>query len=203
MVSAQSVDPAVSRRKFDREISEYRTNEAVYRARGWILSQADFPSVVVILCAAGLTPPAIITGVSFNYSNYDAQPPSVRFVNPFTLEPYKGTELPTTLQRQILSPVPEGLVMPGAARAQLVAHQPLLQSYGADDVPFLCLAGVREYHEHPAHSGDSWDLHRASGAGRLARLLEVIDTYGVRPISGYNIELVPRVAGFVQQAVPQ
>lgn len=202
MVTLQSVDPAVSRRKFEREISDYRSNETVYRQRGWILSQAEFPTVVVVVCAAGLTPPAIITGVSFDYSNYDAEPPSVRFVNPFTLEPYRGTELPTTLKRQIVTPAPPGFVLPGAAQAQLVAHQPLLQFYGTEDVPFLCLAGVREYHAHPAHSGDSWDMHRTSGAGRLVRLLDVIDTYGVRPISGYNVELVPRVAGFIQKEVP-
>lgn len=80
----------------------------------------------------------------------------------------------------------------------MVTDQPLMQWYGPDDTPFLCLAGVREYHEHPAHSGDSWLLHRAAGAGRFVRLLEVIDKYGVRPISGYNVELKPQISGFLQ-----
>jgi hypothetical protein len=78
-----------------------------------------------------------------------------------------------------------------------------MQAAKPEDIPFLCIAGVREYHEHPAHSGDAWELHRQAGAGRLVRLLEVIDTYGVRPISAYNIELVPRVSGFVQNQVPE
>ena len=85
----------------------------------------------------------------------------------------------------------------------MVGQQPLMQAAKPEDIPFLCIAGVREYHEHPAHSGDAWELHRKAGAGRLVRLLEVIDTYGVRPISGYNIELVPRVSGFIQNQVPE
>jgi hypothetical protein len=28
--------------------------------------------------------------------------------------------------------------------------------------PFLCLRGIREYHEHPQHSGDEWLLYRES-----------------------------------------
>jgi hypothetical protein len=82
-------------------------------------------------------------------------------------------------------------------------QQPLMQSYGPEEVPFLCLAGVREYHEHPGHSGDAWELHRAAGAGRLARILEIIDTYGIRPLGGYNINLVPQISGFNLTEVPR
>jgi hypothetical protein len=78
-----------------------------------------------------------------------------------------------------------------------------MQSYpDSPDPPFLCLAGVREYHDHPAHSGDRWDLHRAAGAGKLVRLLEVIDTYGIRPLNGYHVNLVPQIAGLTQAQVP-
>jgi hypothetical protein len=91
----------------------------------------------------------------------------------------------------------------GAAIPQLVQHQLLMQSYGDADAPFLCLAGVREYHNHPGHSGDAWELHRASGAGRLVRLIEIIDRYGTAPITGYNLQLDVKIAGFSQQVVPE
>jgi len=113
------------------------------------------------------------------------------------------------LKRQVVGPpvegfqLPPGIVPPGGSPPRVITQQALMQSYGPDDIPFLCVAGVREYHDHPAHSGDAWELHRASGAGRLIRLLEVIDTYGVQPISGYNVELVPRVVGFIQSVVPE
>jgi hypothetical protein len=95
-----------------------------------------------------------------------------------------------------------GFAFPPGAQAKLVAHQQLMQAYGPDDIPFLCLAGVREYHEHPGHSGDAWELHRTQGAGRLVRLLEVITKYGVEPIADYNISIVLQVSGFMQSQVP-
>ncbi len=200
----QYVDPKLSQAKFDREIGEYRLREAEYRRRGWILAEARFPRALVVLCAAKLKPPSVITGVAFDYSNYDAEPPSVRLVDPFTGEPYPAANLPTVLKRRAPINVPPGGLPQGLPPAvvQALGAQPLMQAYGPADTPFLCLAGVREYHEHPAHSGDSWLLHRTVGAGRLVRLLEVIDTYGVRPISGYNVELQPRVIGFVQNETP-
>jgi hypothetical protein len=208
MAAEQFVEPKVSRLKFEREIREYRRSEGEYRKRGWLLIKASFPHVLVVLCATKVKPPAVITGVSFDFTNYDAVPPSVRLVNPFTSDPYKASELPTVLKRQVTSPangfqLPPGIMPPGAGSPRMITQQPLMQSYGPDDIPFLCVAGVREYHEHPAHSGDAWELHRVSGAGRLVRILEVIDTYGVRPISGYNVELVPRVTGFMQSVVPE
>jgi Predicted metal binding domain len=201
---AQFVDPAVSRPKFDREIAEYRALEAEYRRRGWMLLKAEYPDVLVALAAPQLTPPAVITGVRFDYSNYDLRPPSVRLVNPFTGEVYKTKELPTDLKRSVEAGMPQipGLVLPPGAQARMVAQQPLMQSYGPDDTPFLCIAGVREYHDHPGHSGDAWELHRKTGAGRLVRLLDAITKYGVQPISDYQVRLVPQVVGFVQKDVP-
>jgi len=68
----------------------------------------------------------------------------------------------------------------------------LTAGYSPDESPFLCLAGIREYHSHPAHSGDLWELRRASGAGRLVSLLEVIHRYSIEPITGFGVQLVPQ-----------
>lgn len=204
MPPAQFVDPYVSRAKFDREIAEYRDLEGDYRRRGWLLVRADFPSALVVLAAPQLNPPAIVTGVAFDYANYDMQPPSVRLVDAFTAQPYMAKDLPTHLKRSVETggpPIP-GLQLPLGAQARFIAQQPLMQWYGPDDTPFLCIAGVREYHEHPGHSGDAWELHRRSGAGRLVRLLETISKYGVQPISDYQIALQPRISGFIQREVP-
>lgn len=203
MSAEQFVDPSVSRVKFDREIAEYRALEAEYRCRGWVLVRAEFPQTLVLLAAPQLAPPAVVTGVLFDYSNYDVRPPSVRLVNPFTEELYRANELPTVLKQAVEGgPAIPGLQLPPGAQARLVTHQPLLQSYGPDDIPFLCVAGVREYHDHPGHSGDAWDLHRRSGAGRLVRLLEIIHKYGVEPISEYQISLILQISGFRQKGVP-
>ena len=201
MSEPQFADPAVSRRKFDREIAEFRSQADEYRRRGWLLEEAEFPHALVILATAKTQPISILCGVWFDYSNYDAAPPSVRLVHPLTREPYKWSEVPTRLPRMPAPPgvaqaLPPGVAQAlaqGVAQAQLVVPIPLMQAYGDDDIPFLCLPGVREYHEHPAHSGDHWLSHRTSGAGRLVRLLEVISKYGLETIHGFEVQMTPKI----------
>jgi Predicted metal binding domain len=201
----QYVEPAVSQAKFDREITEYRALEGEYLLRGWVMTYASFPLVRVMMCAAQLKPPAVIVEVEFDFTNYDAEPPSVTLVEPFTHRPYGADELPTILKRTVgASAGPAPLGLPDGAILNIQAQQPLMQPPNdPDGLPFLCIAGVREYHEHPAHSGDLWELHRESGAGRLARLLEVIHKYGVEPISDYQIQLALSVSGFIQSSFPE
>ena len=224
----QFVDPAVSRRKFDREIAEFRSQADEYGRRGWFLAEGEFPHALVILATAKTQPISILCGVWFDYSNYDAAPPSVRLVHPLTREPYKWSEVPTRLLRmpappdagEAAQPLPPGVAQAlppgvaqalppgvaqalppgvaqalaqGVAQAQLVVPQPLMQAYGDDDIPFLCIAGVREYHEHPAHSGDHWLSHRSSGAGRVIRLVEVISKYGPETIDGFEVQMKPTI----------
>jgi hypothetical protein len=201
----QSVDPEVSRTKFDQEVAEFRLLGAEYGIRGWFLADATFPNALALLAAPQLTPAPLITGVAFDYTDYDLRPPSVRLVNPFTREPWALEQLPTTMRRRVETNggpvVIPGLQLPPGAMPRVFQEQQLMQAY-PDGVPFLCIAGVREYHDHPAHSGDRWELHRPSGAGRIVRILEIIDTYGIRPMTGYNISLSPQVVGFLQSEPP-
>jgi hypothetical protein len=122
----------------------------------------------------------------------------VKLVNPFTGQPYLAKELPTRLDRDVSAsqPFPPQFVQIGMPMVRISQIQPFMQWQSPEDVPFLCLAGVREYHEHPAHSGDSWELHRAAGAGRLVRLLEIVSRYGVESIKDYTVQLLPQVSGF-------
>lgn len=189
----QFVDPTVSRTKFDREVDEYRALRMQYQLRGWFLAHAEFPTVSAVFAAVHLKPPAIVMGVDFDYTNYDAAPPSVRIVNPFTGEAYKQKELPTALLRAVPQ---QEIALPGLPPGQkfrIEGAQPYMQAHDPDDIPFFCVAGVREYHEHPAHSGDTWELHRATGAGRLVRLLEIIHRYGIAPIAGWGVQLIPQI----------
>ena len=198
----QVTDPRVSRTKFAREIREFRRLAGSYRERGWFLAEATFPVVVAVLAAHQVKPSAVVLGVRFDYTDYDFRPPSVQIVDPFTAIPYVTRDLPTNLLRAVpgapvqVAGLPEGFPAPRVT-------QPLLQSYGPDELPFLCIPGVREYHDHPSHSGDAWELHRRSGAGRLVRLLEVIDRYGTAPITGYNVQLQVKIGGFQQAEVPE
>ena len=199
--TGQFADPSVSRAKFDREIAEYHALEADYRARGWFLVKAEWPVAVVVLASKKTSPPALVAAVQFDYTNYDAEPPSVRFIDPFSGRSLSFRELPLRMQRMVPGlelPIPG----PGGGKAQLNKPENLMQAYTPEDVPFLCIAGVKEYHDHPGHSGDPWEMHRSSGGGRLVRLLEVISKYGVEPIQGFTVDLVPQVT-FALSEPPQ
>jgi hypothetical protein len=133
----------------------------------------------------------LVCGVAFDYTNYDARPPSVKLVNPFTVEPYATKNLPTTLPRAVPATPPIGGFPPGV---QPMAIQTMMQPAPTPEgIPFLCHPGVREYHDHPAHSGDAWEHHRADGAGRLVRLLDLIWRYGVTPLS-FNLSVSVNLA---------
>lgn len=185
------VDPVVSRAKFDREIAEYRVLEKQHMARGWWMLEAEFPTVFVVFATPKLQPPAVVFGAELDFTNYDFWPPSVRLVDPFTRVPYTQVELPSQLFRRVLQPV---------GNAMVPAAQPLMQAHAANDVPFLCIAGTRQYHQHPGHTGDSWLLHRGTAEGTLFFLLEKLYRYGVEPISTWGLQFKPV---FNQQDVPE
>ena len=196
----QSVDEAVSRTKFEREVAQFREHEDAHRRRGCFLLDATFPQVFVAFAAPRLKPSALVGAVVIDFTNYDLQPPSVTFVDPFTREPLRAADMTMNMFRRPPMPgVPPEMFEQLLASGQI---QPaaMIASHGPNECPFLCLPGVREYHEHPAHTGDSWLLHRGSGSGSLHFLVEQILTYGVSPIDQYRVELRPTVAGFGIQA---
>jgi hypothetical protein len=196
----QSVDETVSRAKFEREVAQFREHEVAHRRRGCFLLDATFPQVLMAFAAPRLKPAAMVGAVVIDFTNYDLQPPSVTFVDPFTREPLRAAEMTMAMVRRPPMPgVPpemfEGLFASG--QIQPVA---MIAWHGPNERPFLCLPGVREYHEHPAHTGDSWLLHRGSGGGSLHFLVEQILTYGVNPIDQWQVELRQTVTGFAIQA---
>jgi hypothetical protein len=186
----QTVEPAVSRAKFEREIEAFRALQRDYAARGALLVNASFPSAEFIFVAPKLTPIPVLFAVRLNFTNYDVAPPSVRLVHPLTGEALKMSEVKHAFFRR--PPVPPGIP------PQAVQPMNVLQGHG-NDVPFFCIAGVREYHEHVAHSGDSWFLHRGRGEGTLHFIVDKLLSYGVDSITSFNVQLVPQVNGFNYQ----
>ncbi|MET0399068.1 MAG: putative metal-binding protein [Longimicrobiaceae bacterium] len=209
------VDPAVSRAKFDRQVADYRSMEREYLRRGWMMVRAEFPEVAVVFAAPHLQPRGVLFGVVVDFTNYDLWAPSVRFVDPFTLEPLRIQEMaghPILKRPRPSIPVnvvqaAVGDVHPGGAAAMPVhpggpgvqVHfqappQNLLLSH-EDGKPFLCVAGVREYHEHPFHSNDPWLAHRMTGAGSLYHILNVIYRHGVVPLHSWDYQVSVQYTG--------
>lgn len=195
-------DPEVVRRKVDREIDEFRDQISNYRARGiWIL-EYNFPELLVAFATPTFKPHALVPyAVLLDLRNYDVEPPSIRFVNPFTRKPLLRSEIPTNLQRVRVNRdvVPTSDVVPVPDQNGPV-NQILLQAWTMDDDrPFVCLQGVREYHENPGHSSDSWWFHRSKGAGSISRLLGLISKYGTEAMREFQMQLRMEVANVASQ----
>lgn len=185
-------DPLVSRAKFDREVERFRALADEHARNGCWLAKAEFPTAFVVFGTPKLKPPAVAFGAIIDFTNYDLWAPSVRLVNPFTQVPYKAKAVPTPLNRRV-PPTAEQ-----AAQGVEAGIQQLVQAYGPDDVPFVCLQGIREYHDHPAHSGDSWLLHRTTGAGTLHNLVTQLYHYGTEHIVSYHVV----INALVQAEIP-
>ncbi|MGA0594264.1 putative metal-binding protein [Enterovirga sp. CN4-39] len=195
---SQVVDPSVSRAKFERELAAYRAAEPTFVARGIWLMHAEFPVMKFAFLAAKLRPAQIVLAARIDFTDYDLHPLSVRFVDPFDDRELAKEQL-QSLMRRLDPAAPEELVAAAMAGQAPMPVQELVQGYPG--VPaFLCLPGVREYHDNPAHSGDPWFLHRSTGEGDLRNILEKIWRYGSDPITVMTFAISAQLS---QQAVPR
>jgi hypothetical protein len=162
------VDPSISKRKFAKEVEVARVHAPFHRQGVWIM-RAEFPIVFVVLVVNKPFPavPGVLCGVHLDFSDYDVRPPSIRIVDPFD-------EKPLGFDACWKFPKTKSVVDPISGQTIQVS-QPLLQQFDPAK-PFLCLPGVREYHESSAHSGDSWFLHRKPNM--LVHLLSILHQYG-------------------------
>jgi hypothetical protein len=168
------VDPEVVQRKFARELALWQENAAAYRRRGWVLlSQGDLEVEVGFLGRlplGGPAVPAMPACVRIDFTDYDLQPPSVEFIDPATGE--------------FAQPPVQALVDTDEGPRNL-----LVQMHPDTGRPFFCVPGVREYHSHPQHAGDSWLLHRAGGGGSLAAICDRIWRSMARSLLGIHLQL--------------
>ena len=196
----QTVDPDVTRAKFDCELDIFRQRAADFRKRGVFLVSSEYPKATFLFSTTKTQPPTIATAVEIDFTDYDLRPLSVTFVDPFTNEP-----VPLKEQRFQMIRRSGPLIRDTLGNPHLVAQIPITQPDVLRDRAFICLAGVREYHDNPAHSGDSWLLHRASGEGSLSFILDKMWMYGTNEIEQFQIVLQPKVAGYMlnAEAVPE
>jgi hypothetical protein len=175
-VNATLVDPVVSARKFQTELDRWMA-DARRRERGWLLLDQNHAAQTVeigfltrvSITAAGPLP-IMPCAVRIAYDNYDLWAPSVLFIDPLTRQPAKPAV-------SAFHASPEG------PRNVLIDAHPL------SGHPFLCVPGIREYHNHPQHTGDDWLLHRETGAGSLGVICDRIWRFMIRNIFGIQVQL--------------
>ena len=164
-------DPEVSRIKFEREVGILTDQRDVLQSRGiFILGESTFPIVELMFVPRrplkfamavqqqgliALSQPSMalvdvpsIAGrafkARFDLTDYDLRAPSLEFRDPWTDELLSYATMLRAVEYE----------------KERQAHNVLLDDHPTTHKPFLCLRGVREYHEHPQHSGDDWLLYR-------------------------------------------
>lgn len=138
------MDPAVSAKKFDRELDVLRCEvECFATAAGWEYVTAIFPDLSVIF-----THPRSKRRVGFRFlfDGWDEQPPSLSLFDPDSKAELPWNEWP---------------------QGGWAAGNP----HPTTGKPFLCLPGIREYHTHPSHVTDYWHNYKAKGSYTLGFIL--------------------------------
>ena len=163
----------------------------------------EYPQVVVAFASAQSPQVFVPFAALIDFEDYDAKPLKVTLVQPCSLRPLKLQEV-----------LPQVMNIPnGQARGRLmrVREDPSQQGgFTADSLlmgydsapefpPFLCIAGVRAYHEHPAHTGDSWWLYRGTGRGTLHQISHMLWAYGAKNIVQPLYQTLVSHVGFVLQ----
>lgn len=179
----QSTDPEVSKKKFDKELAVFNDNRDRWRAKGVFLVHSHFPVTEFLFTTPKLTPAGIVFCVRIDFTNYDTEPLSVKCISPFTRE--------VLLRKDILIEFPQ-VNMHRLIPGQVPVPQDLLQG-PPDGIPFFCFQGVREYHNHPAHTGNGWFLHRGTGVGTLNYILDQLYSNSIVHIPAYTVQMHPKI----------
>lgn len=188
----QAVEPNVSRTKFENELAEFLLIENDWRKKGVICVKAEFPIFEFIFIAHNVKPPTVAFAVSIDFTNYDVEPPSIVFIDSFTGKPIEIKDMSNIGFFQVTNQeiqIP-GIQLPGMPNGlqQIQQRNPILM-IGLNDRPFLCIPGVREYHNHPAHTDNPWLNYRTLGEGRLLFLLDQLYNHSIPYFTGFNMSV--------------
>lgn len=160
----QVTDPEVTRRKFEREIAEFKKIELDLSKKGIICLKSEFPII------------------QFSFAAHQLKPAPTVFAVSFSREPVTMKEM--TIQFYLEKSI--NVQLPGMSPIQQIQRQEILVG-APNDHPFLCIPSVREYHTHPKHTGDFWLLHRNKGEGTLGFILDQLYNNSIPFVKGYNV----------------
>jgi hypothetical protein len=168
------LDPEVSRLKYESEMKRLIEQRATLEMRGiFVLTSSIHPYVDLLFVPrhrlllaiplefAGQALPSNLPPdsmfrieipsisarafrVRIDLSDYDLRAPSLEFLDAWSGQPLDYATMFRALEFE----------------KQRGSHIVLLPDHPVTHKPFLCVRGVREYHEHPQHSGDDWMLYR-------------------------------------------
>jgi hypothetical protein len=139
------LDVEVSRRKFGQAMASLGEEASDFvRQRGWVVSNADYPTFAVVFTHAKS---GRAVGFRFLFDNWDEEPPSLSLFDPESGHEHPWDKWP---------------------KNGWAAGNP----HSRTGKPFLCLPGIREYHTHESHLNDKWDDLRGRDTYKLLHIVE-------------------------------
>lgn len=202
------IDAQVSKLKFEEEIGRLDSQSETLIKRGIVIHKIQFPIVEAIFIPKSILklslsvepppgmplpqlPPGMVLppdakmqilstleipylaarafGIRVSLDDFDQRAPSVVFCDPFTWvelsydKLHRGNHLGDNN----------------------TAFNVILEGHPITKKPFLCMRGIREYHEHPQHTGDDWMLYR-----KHVGLFTVLDTVWKTCVLNANPNLI-------------
>lgn len=151
-----ALHPEVSKQLFEEEVGKILGNADLLFERGWLVLVAVYPEFTL---AVKHRKTGRIRVFRFIFDDWNDQPPKLSFLDGETLLELPGAMWPTNA----LSHWHQSGWQPanGASTGQ----------------PFMCMAGIREYHTHQSHISDSWENYKKQSGfdlgGIVSRVTEV------------------------------
>ena len=135
------MNPVAARALFDSAVT--RLDARTLASRGWAVHCKTFPLLDLSFRSTELQE----LRVRLRCDDWNDSPPSVELLAP-------GGDLLAALPAQ----------RPGSSIFNPGRHP-------STDRPFVCMAGVREYHTHPSHVGDLWSVRKSQDAFLLGGII--------------------------------
>lgn len=157
--------PELSRQLFEEEVGKILGNADLMVDRGWVVLIASYPEFTV---AVKHRKTNRIRVFRFVFDEWNDLPPKLSLVDGETLQELPGAMWPT-----------DGL---GHWH-----HTGWISAGGiSTSQPFMCMAGIREYHTHQSHVNDSWENYKSvSGfdlGGIVMKVTEVFQKSDVQTV---------------------
>jgi Predicted metal binding domain len=154
--------PDVSREAFEIESKRVLENHDLVLDRGLLVVVCSYPYFTV---AAIHRPTGKIRVFRFKFDDWNDMPPALSLVDAETGQELPGTLWPTD---SLGHWHPKGWISEAGIETS---------------IPFMCMAGIREYHTHRSHIGDKWENYKTQAGfdlpGIVLKVTEVFQKSNV------------------------
>ena len=145
--------PEISKSLFEDQVQKLVTNPELIVNRGWLVLKHSYPNLVV---AMRHRKSGQLRVLGFKFDGWNDQPPSLTLLKCDSDEELPHSQWPK-------NPLGKSYWHPGG----WVSGSGIL----VPSKPFMCMIGIREYHEHQQHVKDAWENYKNQSSYELGQLL--------------------------------